>query len=487
MTAVDNERELIRFRHNDGARIPVGGVLLLLATDPRYDDDHPIAIGYNIDVNENDQVAGLGINNPDSTREPARQKVIRFNENLPDDGNFLLIIRSPDNHENKNESGKGWAEIGGNQDIDKISDVAGYVDNLQKDNYPGTTPSNLNRTWLWPMINYNDKTDPIRTQDHGSDVNKRRHNQFQVNWVRYRQHVQTKLGNDNKGSVNRAGTGFTHKDRKAEHYAFRDAAYTGIGYKRTARILRQHNGTPGYHGNVPSVLENIQNTNAASVTISEIMYSTGPNADRHVYPQWIELYNSSPVHAVDLRNWKLRFEMLDADGNPMDSLMNLDFNRSRVKTISPQQTVLIVAGNARQAGSDSATGTVVFNDNRVFNVFRDYGGADKFGENTRYMFFNPKAFNIAVIDKDNKVVDQVGNLDGDRRTSDTNEWDMPAGVAEDGNRTSLIRVYDDGVARDGMNTAESNVMPVFGTGDKLMQSWTTAIDAKWSLDSCCEY
>ena len=101
------------------------------------------------------------------------------------------------------------------------------------------------------------------------------------------------------------------------------------------------------------------------------MTSTGPNADNPVFPQWIELYNSSPTDAVNLRNWKLRFETLDADGNPMDSLMDLNFNSSRsVKTIQPQQTVLVVAGNARQANSDSATGIDVFNENRVFNVYQ---------------------------------------------------------------------------------------------------------------------
>jgi len=57
----------------------------------------------------------------------------------------------------------------------------------------------------------------------------------------------------------------------------------------------------------------------------------------------------------------------------------------------------------------------------------------------------------------------------------------------DGNRTSIIRVYDDadglggatGVARTGVNTTESNVMPVFGTGDKKMKG-NDGIDEKWS-------
>ena len=312
---------------------------------------------------------------------------------------------------------------------------------------------------------------------------KRRHNRLEENRVRYRQHVITKAKNDHDGGTpgNRAGTGTTHKNEDVHHYAMRDANYTGLGYKRTARILRQHYGTPGYDGNSVGNTGIVKATAAASsVTISEIMYSTGPDADNPIYPQWIELYNSSPTDAVNLGSgWRLVFEMLDADGNPMDNLISLSFkDKGEVKTILPQQTVLVVAGNARQANSDSATGIDVFNDNRVFNLFRDIG-AGKFGANTRYMFFNPKAFNISLVDKDGKTVDSAGNLDGDDRTSDTNNWELPTGIAADGNRTSIIRVYDAGVARAGMSDTESNVMPIFGTGDKKMKG-ADGIDAKYS-------
>lgn len=493
---------------NKDYKIPGGGVLLLLATDPRYDDDHPIAVGYNVDVNARDQVDGLGITDADdddpiifqgvrSKRKPPLQKIVRFqNGGLPDnDGQFILILRKPDNYEGHRSGAhgsKGVAETsryGENPiDVDKIVDIAGHHERLDASNYRKTEPVNLNSTTLWPLENFSGHNRPHR--GHG-DWNHRRHNRFEQNRVRYRQHVKTSARNDADGSdgVNRAGTGVTHKNEDVGHYAFRDAIYTGLGYKRTARAPSIYNGTPGYDGNSVGNTGIVKATaNTAKVTISEIMYSTGPNPDRPIYPQWIELYNSSPTDSVNLRNWKLRFEMLDENGDPMDSLMNLEFNKSRsVKSILPQQTILIVAGRASQANSDAAARTDVFNENRVFNVWRDYGGANKFGKNTRNMFFNPKAFHIAVLDKDNKVVDAVGNLDGDARTSDTNTWEFPAGITEDDRRTSIIRVYDDadgpggapGVARMAVNTDESNVMPIFGMGDG-MKKGNNDIDAKWA-------
>ena len=482
------DRPLVQFPNNDRAKIAPQGVILLLASDPRHDDEHPIAVGYNVDGGPpSDQVDGLGLIVEGSNRQPPRQKVINFeNGGMPDGGDFILILRRHDNYEGhraNQDGGKGVAEtsiFGQNpRDIDKIIDIAGSHRSLDATNYPGTAPADLNKTTLWPLVNFNNDMRPH--YGHG-DLNHRRHNRLEVNRVRYRQHVKTTAKNDHDGGTpgNRAGTGVTHKNEDVGHYAFRDAYYTGLGYKRTARITGAHNGTPGYNGNAVGNTGVVKgNATSATVTISEIMASTGRDADNPVLPQWIELYNSSPTDAVNLRNWKLRFEMLNADGSPMDSLMTLDLNKGRVKTIAPQQTVLIVAGNARQANSDAAAGTDVFNENRVFNVFRDYGGANKFGANTRYMFFNPKAFHMALLDKDNKVVDAVGNLDGDARTSDTNTWDYPEGIAEDGNRTSFIRVYDAGKARMAVNTDASNVMPVFGTGDGKKTD-NDGIDAKWA-------
>ena len=251
VTATDSDQKLIEFPNNDNAKVPAQGVILLLATDPRYDDDHPIAVGYNVDINVNDQVDGLGLVVPGSNRQPPRQKVITFhNGGLPDGGDYILILRKPDNYEGHRtgqHGGKGVAELGG-ADVDKIVDIAGSHRSLDKSNYPGTTPAGLNNTTLWPLVNFNGDMRPH--YGHG-DLNHRRHNRLEVNRVRYRQHRITKAKNDHDGATpgNRAGTGVTHKDEGVGHYAFRDAVYTGLGYKRTARVAGYNYGTPGYDGN----------------------------------------------------------------------------------------------------------------------------------------------------------------------------------------------------------------------------------------------
>ena len=87
---------------------------------------------------------------------------------------------------------------------------------------------------------------------------------------------------------------------------WRKADYSGVGYKRGA----SGDGTPGYANGIVQENETKLATASAgaTVTISEIMYDRG---DRDNLPQWIELYNSSDTHAVNLTGWKLKIENAD--------------------------------------------------------------------------------------------------------------------------------------------------------------------------------
>ena len=107
---------MIQFPANDNAKIAKDGVFLILASDPVNDANHPLATGYNVDKKDAEQAPG-------KRTSPVRYKVANFS--LPNDGKFILIVRRPDNHENKNEDKKGPAELG-KKDIDKIVDVAGW-------------------------------------------------------------------------------------------------------------------------------------------------------------------------------------------------------------------------------------------------------------------------------------------------------------------------------------------------------------------------
>lgn len=48
---------------------------------------------------------------------------------------------------------------------------------------------------------------------------------------------------------------------------------------------------------------------------------------------------------------------------------------------------------------------------------------------------------MKLINTDGVLVDIVGNLDGDPSTHDEPAWEIPAGITEDGQRTSLMRRY----------------------------------------------
>ena len=121
----NTDQPLLDFQTNDNAKIAAGKVLLIVASDPASDQEHPLAVGYNVDKSAEEQAPGLADN-------PVRYKVMEFKNNgLPDSGKFVLIVRRPDNHEDKNEAGKGPAELGTN-DLDKIVDIAGWHDGLGK-------------------------------------------------------------------------------------------------------------------------------------------------------------------------------------------------------------------------------------------------------------------------------------------------------------------------------------------------------------------
>ena len=76
---------------------------------------------------------GLGQDQADPKPHLVRYRVTPFAVEMPDDGEFILILRKPDNLEDKNEAGKGPAELAsddgnaGNDDLDKIVDLAGHV------------------------------------------------------------------------------------------------------------------------------------------------------------------------------------------------------------------------------------------------------------------------------------------------------------------------------------------------------------------------
>ncbi len=466
--AVDSDKVLYQFPANDNAKIAVGGVFLLVASDPSGNPSHPLAAGYNVDKNDEDQVPG-------SRKNPVRYKVADVGgvpgfgngrntgesvTTLPDSGKFVLILRRPDNHEGHRsgaDGGKGVAERG-KDDVDKIVDIAGWHDNLKKTGFDNAVSS----TDLWPLRSFRAPNFNL--------------NSFQPETVHFRQRGAHGLGGVNDGA---SGVGAHENKNEGGKAAFRDEGYSGIGYKRQASKTNFHGGSPGYHGNVSGRVDA-----TAKVVISEIMLSQGNG--RVKLPQWIELYNPSKTHAVNLTDnagWRLVIE--NPNRAPIRTI-HFKSGKHDVKTILPNQTVLIVSSAARDYGSDTLSRGTVFPNTRVLNAYTVLKGETFEMASRTDVLLDPKAFNVRLLDgktHDNKpggryigdVSDEVGNLDGNPRTNDAAAWEFPDGVTEEGDRTSLIRIFDEGMARSGTGM----VKPLGGT-DGVGVDGMPGIDAKYS-------
>ena len=444
--------------------VPDEGVLLLVASNPRGNPDHPLAVGYDVGNRDPyDQVLGLDTLGISNTSKHGRYLVVDFGgtnndgslthpEGLPDDGDFVLVLRRADNLEsNHGHADKGRAELG-TADLDRIEDLAGYLSGTQGNNPGYSNPAS--NTGLWPL-----KSFPRARFSRNS---------LKANVVQYRHRVST----------NKPGGGVSaHDDKNDGHAAYTTVGYTGIGYKRQIPRNNIYGGTPGYHDVERSKSEQ------TNVIISELMLSQGPESLRVKLPQWIELYNPSD-YAVQLdagSGWRLEIET-SLEGKAGEPIRTINFKaRGAVKRILPKQTILIVSAHARSYGSDTLPTVTAFPATRVFNVYKelkDHFSMDIKGRNS--MMVNPDAFHIVLKDNDGYVSDTVGNLDGNPRTSDTAKWKFPKSLTKDDYRSSLIRIHDDGVPRNGHSLDKDIVKPLGGTPDAGKKNDPKGISMEYS-------
>ena len=246
------------------------------------------------------------------------------------------------------------------------------------------------------------------------------------------------------------------------------AGYTGVGYDRHAADNGQNGGTPGYDNRSVVNQEDARDDNGkvidpeisvhqGIVTISEIMLATHtapdgadrtPRATR--LPQWIEIYNAHMTKTVNLKQWYLEIRNSDSE----DLITRHLYGRLRLPdmNIPPNQTVLIV--------SSSGLSSPNFPEHRVINLFIDKDYRDILSlENRNDPILSQVGFYIELRDSKDRFVDEVGNLpptvrrsvEAPRATLNyTPVWKLPEMNHADGPRTSLIRIYNDGVPADGL-------------------------------------
>ena len=395
VTAVGTDKEIYTFPGD--LKVPAGGILLLVDTDPKFMRDHPLQIGAEVRYH----IAKNG-----------------FTNHLPDGNpaNFVLILR-----------GKGDNKGVGTGNANDILDIAGYHPSLSKVPYPATELAS--KTDLWPLNSFEAPASAS--------------NRFDVDTVHYRQHVKSEPG--------QSGVGTIHKDKKDEHVAFRWQGYTGVGYKRLSKTIDAHGGTPGYpngkdgkasyHSSGDIVMK--------SVYISEIMYADN---DKGVLPQWIEIRNTSKTVGVDLNAWRLTItNHADTDDGARwngKGEGNITLDGLKIK---PNSSVLITSRRAVQRIDVS---TVHLPDSDIFILWSK--DKDAFGmKSVNDDIFNPHGFEIKLsvkVGDKTHVIDQVGNLAKRREGADLDrneradteryddpEWAWPDAGGDEAPRISVVR------------------------------------------------
>ena len=171
-----------------------------------------------------------------------------------------------------------------------------------------------------------------------------------------------------------------------------------------------------------------------TVIISEIMVDSGGGT----LPQWLELYNPSRTEARNLSGWTL--EIQNVDSADLVGRLNVALTLQE-KVIQPNQTLLIVAGYTRAASVG------MFPARRVYNLLALHQQNLRINT-SRDTFLSAKGFHLKLSDRNGRLVDEVGNTDGNWRTNDIPAWNLPWSPWWK-IRSSLIRRYDNGVALDG--------------------------------------
>ena len=349
--------------------VPAEGLLLLTNSDPTA-DGNLLAGGDDI-ATAKAEVKGS-----------SHLYLVNAGLSLPDDGQFLLILRNAKEKRGLNEAFVDVAGGGGSGTDAFVREQEGDYD-----------------TYVWPLQVLEAPGDATEDALSSGKV-----------WLRAKADI----------------VGY-HRDAWAE------AAFTGVGYDRKVSKSAETAGTPGYPN---GAVKTEAPTPRGAITISEVMF----DAAGGTLPQWIELYNASKTDALNLNRWELEIQNVDSEELVGRPIVRLTLQE---KVIQPNQTLLIVTGNARASSAD------VYPADRVYNLLElhDKNLRIKKPSDT---FLSAKGFYLRLTDRNEHLVDEVGNTDGNRRTDDTPAWALPMPLSEvEGMRSSLVRRYDKGVARDG--------------------------------------
>ena len=179
-----------------------------------------------------------------------------------------------------------------------------------------------------------------------------------------------------------------------------------------------------------------------SIIFSEFMFES--EGGENSLPQWIEVYNNSSKE-TNLRGWKLQWTRVQLPPVETTTTFKEDF------IIPPQQSRLIVTAVGRHAGNSNLSSQAVY----ALHLLHAEELAQDAIEN-RNRIITKDGFSLKLLTSEDVLVDHIGNLQDEEKV-----WELPECLV-DGVRTSLIRRFDEGVPRPGIQR----------------RGWFRAVDAK---------
>ncbi len=333
----DNEKadkSLVEIPNGAQYHLPAKGILLITNTAP---DKTHLAGGQNITKTGGENAVSPPL------------YLVAPKLRIPNDGQFLLILRNA-----RNQNGKAANIIdvagGGGKDTDAF--IADRTRTFQTD--------------IWPLKN---------TRHPGANTEEAL--VAGAVWRRYRANL----------------VGY-HKD------AWGKTGHTGLGYDLQVARAAATGGTPGYPNDaVKSKAADF----AADTTISfsEIMFAAGSNGR---LPQWLEIYNSSQTQAVNLKGWKLDIQNADSPDLRGSRSASLTLER---RIVLPQQRLLIYSAGNRNSGEEHFPST------RAYSLYYYQRYREALGmKNPRDTVLSAVGFRLKLSDGEGTLVDEVGNLAG---------------------------------------------------------------------------
>ena len=161
-------------------------------------------------------------------------------------------------------------------------------------------------------------------------------------------------------------------------------------------------------------------------------------------PQWIEVYNNTDED-INLRGWQLQWKRLQPSFLEVTTAFKEDF------IIPSQRSRLLVTALGRHSMGGDLSDAAVYQ----LHVLH----AEELGQNdiaNRNRLLTRGGFSLKLLTDENDIVDHIGTLDEDAQA-----WQLPICLIE-GVRSSLIRRFDAGVPRSGLER----------------RGWIRAVDAK---------